>query len=86
VSAPVKVSDLRFTAGQLTGLYNDFRQNAAFDNVLDSQTFLSIIVASMQSDGVPTSWTYQPFEKFGVLVKKFRTSPLSDDGDGYKDS
>lgn len=86
VSVPAKVDDSRFSVAQLTGLYNDFRQNAAFDNVLDSQTFLSTIVASMQSGGVPKAWTYQPFENFGVLVKKFRTAPLSDEADGYKDS
>jgi len=81
VRPPCKVSENRFAVTQLVDLYNDFRCNAAFDNILDAQTFLSIIVASMQSGRVPKAWTYLPFDKFGILAKKFRAAPLSDEGD-----
>ena len=44
---PNLIADKRFTVEQLTGLYNDFKRNAAFDNILDSQTFTTLLVTSI---------------------------------------
>lgn len=76
---PTDTLSCRFTVDQLTSFYNDFRRNAAFDNVLDAQTFMTLLITGIQSNRVPKAWSYMPFEKFGLFAKKFKKAPLSDD-------
>lgn len=53
---PHKIADKRFTADQLTAFYNDFKRNAAFDNILDAQTFTTLLVTSIMANRVPKAW------------------------------
>lgn len=76
---PHKIADKRFTADQLTAFYNDFKRNAAFDNILDAQTFTTLLVTSIMANRVPKAWQFVAFDSFSHFARKFKKQPLSDE-------
>lgn len=55
----------RFSIESLVGIYNQFRKNC-FEDLLDSRTFISLMITNYQAQLVPATWTQASFK--GVLA------------------
>ena len=55
----------RFSIESLVGIYNQFRKNC-FEDLLDSRTFISLMIRNYQAQLVPATWIQASFK--GVLA------------------
>ena len=49
VKAPDAVVDMRFSIESLQSLYRQFRKNACDSTLIDSQTFITMLIVNMQA-------------------------------------
>jgi hypothetical protein len=64
-------------------MYDQF-SFTGFEELLDSQTFLTLIIGNYQSYSLPQRWRNLPFQSILDLVNKFAASPLTNDGESGK--
>ena len=72
------IADLRFSMESLQSLYKQFRKNKCDVNLIDSQTFVTMIIVNMQAGLLPNAWRFVSFDSIKLLLRKFYASPLSD--------
>jgi len=77
------MAETRMDILTLSLMYKQFKSNA-YEELLDSQTFLSLIIGNYQSYTVPQRWRNLPFQSMLDLVSKFAASPLTNDGESGK--
>lgn len=68
----------RFSVENLRNIYNEFRFYS-YEEYLDSQTLIHLIVLNFKRGRIPTSWRYEDFGSFMNWTKKFKTKPLGVD-------
>jgi hypothetical protein len=61
------VLDMRLTVAQLNAFYQDFRYHA-YEQFLDGQTFIHIMVLAYQNKRVPFRWRYYDYGVFNEMI------------------
>ena len=55
-------ADSRFDLPSLQSLYRQFRKNKSDSNLIDAQTFVTMIIVNMQAGMMPNTWRYISFD------------------------
>ena len=71
-------ADSRFDLPSLHSLYRQFRKNKSDSNLIDAQTFVTMIIVNMQAGMMPNTWRYISFDNIKQLLLKFKAVPMSD--------
>jgi hypothetical protein len=77
------MAETRMEIKTLQLMYEQFT-STAFEEFLDSQTFLTLIIGNYQSYSLPQRWRNLSFQAMLDLVNKFAASPLTNDGENGK--
>jgi hypothetical protein len=75
VDVPTTTLARRFKVTDLEQLYREMRYYS-FEEYLDGQTFIHLIVLSMKENRVPNAWRFFDFSTFNNIVKRFKITPL----------
>lgn len=70
--------DKRLTLESLHNLYDMFDSNSSGGELLDSQTFITLILLNLQNGLFPKQWRSVSFEKFIALTQNYCAMPKSD--------
>jgi hypothetical protein len=70
--------DKRLTLENLHNLYDMFDSNSSGGELLDSQTFITLILLNLQNGLFPKQWRTISFEKFITLTSNYCAMPKSD--------
>ena len=70
--------DKRLTLESLHNLYDMFDSNSSGGELLDSQTFITLILLNLQNGLFPKQWRSVSFEKFIALIQNYCAMPKSD--------
>lgn len=72
------LEETRISLDSLLTLRAQFKQHLEDRNLLDAQTFTSLMLLNVQSQLLPNVWQFIPFERIFALLKAFQATPISD--------
>ena len=72
---PMDLLSTRFKINDLESLYKDILYYS-FDQYLDGQTFIHLIVLNLKENRVPIAMRYFDFSAFNSLVRRFKVNPI----------
>ena len=77
-----QMQDKRIELTTLNYLYDVFKANSVGGSLLDTQTFLTLMVIFLQRGDLPAQWRFIQFDKILNVAQQFTARPESDNNEG----
>ena len=81
---PSELFDKRLPLDTLHAIYELFKSNSLGGELLDAQTFITLMFVNLQANALPRQWRQISFEKILELASNFSAVPQSEANEGAK--